>query len=478
VTFHPRSLAGRLLFWQISCATGILLALGLFFHGELRQIVVSSVDRNLHAKAQIFTGLVHLEQGEVELELSEIIAGEYVIPHSGHYYRVVRGKTILAASPSLANDDFTFQMGGGPAVSGARGERFFTSHGPAGEPVRVLNYSYQALGDQFDITLAESLAGGLFMIDTFSKFLMAAMAMGILLLSLMSWWIVRKSLAPLDRFTATIQTISHKNLDERIDTGMTVRELAGIARSFNDMLNRLGAVFESQKRLVADASHELKTPLAVIMTQCDVTLQKERNSGEYTEALRSVRREVTGVTRLVNDLLSLARLDAGLVVVTDGSGISVADLAAHAVRMTKQLALRQGVTVTITCTEALSVQGSRPALEEALLNLVENAIRYNRMGGEVRLAAASGEYGRIIIEVSDTGIGINEQEQKLIFDRFFRAAAVRGTEGSGLGLSIVKAIVEAHGGTVRVVSVPDQGSRFTIVLTAAQVADEDPKGSC
>ena len=466
MTLFPRSLTGRLLFWQIAGATGILLVLGLFFYGELRQIVVSSVDRTLHAKAQIFTGLMHEEHGRVELELSEIIAGEYVIPRSGHYYRVMKEKQILAASPSLADDHFAFVPTVAPSGIGATGERFFTSLGPAGEQVRVLRYHYQAFGDLFEITLAESLTGGLAMIDTFRQFLLVALPLGILLLSLMSWWIVRKSLAPLERFTATIETITHKNLVERLDTGMTVREMAGIAQSFNDMLDRLHHVFESQKRLVADASHELKTPLAVIRTQCDVTLQKERNPAEYAEALHSIRAEATSVTRLVNDLLSLARLDAGLVASTEATSISVAELAAHAVRMTAQLAAHLGVRITITSADSFTVRGSRPALEEALLNLVENAIRYNRPGGEVRLMAVPYESGQIAIEVHDTGIGISAADRERIFERFYRAAAFRNSDGSGLGLSIVKAIIEAHGGRVLVASDQGAGSKFTIILPA------------
>jgi len=467
MTLFPRSLTGRLLFWQITGAAGILLALGLFFYGELRQIVVSSVDRTLHAKAQIFTGLMHEEHGRVELELSEIIAGEYVIPRSGHYYRVMKDQMILAASPSLADDDFAFIPNVTLSGVGATGERFFTSHGPAGEPVRVLQYQYQAFGDLFEVTLAESLTGGLAMIDTFRQFLLAALPLGILLLSLMSWWIVRKSLTPLGRFSATIETITHKNLDERIDTGTTVRELAGIARSFNDMLDRLGHVFESQKRLVADASHELKTPLAIIRTQCDVTLHKERSTDEYGEALRTIRTETRNITLLVNDLLSLAKLDAGLMASTCFAPVRVRDLADHAVRLTAPLATRHEVRVTVAVDNTLQVRGVRSSLEEALLNLVANAIRYNRPGGEVRINAAPHGNEQVAIEVDDTGIGISTADRERIFERFYRAAAVRSSDGSGLGLSIVKAIIEAHGGRILVASDPGVRSNFTILLPAA-----------
>jgi heavy metal sensor kinase len=467
VSLLPPSLSGKLLFWQITCSAGILLAMVLFFYGELRQIVFASTDQTLHAKAQIFTGLLHEEHGRVELELSDIIAGEYVIPRSGHYYRVMTGETILAASPSLTDNGFTFVAEAASSEIKATGERLFTSRGPAGEPVRVLHYRFRAFGNLFEVTLAESLTGGLAMVDSFRRLLLLSMPLGILLLCATSWVIVRKALKPLSRFTATIETITHKNLDERIDPGATVRELAGIARSFNNMLDRLGHVFDSQKRLVADASHELKTPLAVIRTQCDVTLQKQRRPEEYDEAIRTIRAESQSMTRLVNDLLSLARLDAGGMTAAETAAVSVAELVNHAVRMTAQLALHREVRVVASVADSLRVRGTQSSLEEALLNLVENAIRYNHAGGDVAISACREGEEMIAIVVNDTGIGIGEQDQGRIFERFFRSATVRGCEGTGLGLSIVKAIAEAHGGEITVASEPARGSRFTLIVPAA-----------
>ncbi len=463
----PRSIAGRLLFWQIAVITTILLALGLFFYSELREIVVTSVDRTLHAKAQIFTGLLHEEHGKVELELSEVIAGEYVIPRSGHYYRVMKGDTLLAASPSLTDEKFTFAPFSDTADAGTPAERFYTATGPAREPVRVLQYQYQAFGSIFDITLAESLSDGQAMVETFRHFLQISLPLGILALCLTTWWITHTALSPLSRFSAIIETITHRNLDERLDTNRTVRELARLASSFNAMLDRLHHVFESQKRLVADASHELKTPLAVIRTQCDVTLQRERSPAEYGEAIRTIRTETRSITRLVNDLLSLARLDAGLVAAAGFAQVKVRDLVDHAIRMTAPLTTRQDVRITVAVDDTLQVRGVRSSLEEALLNLVENSIRYNHAGGEVRISGVINESGQVVIEVGDTGIGISPSDQERIFERFYRAAAVRSCDGSGLGLSIVKAIIDGHGGRIQVASEPGKGSSFTLILPSS-----------
>ena len=463
------AIAARLLIWQVSGVTVILLALGLFFYGELSQIVVSSVDRTLHAKAQIFTGLLHEEHGKVELELSDIIAGEYVIPRSGHYYRVLMGSALLAASPSLADENFPFVPTNTSTDSGGSAEKYANSIGPAGESVRVLHYHYRAFGTTFEITLAEKLTEGLAIVATFRNFLLITLPLGILVLGIATWWIIRTSLIPLAQFSATIETITHRNMDERLNTDRMARELTCVASSFNDMLDRLHQVFESQKRLVADASHELKTPLSVITTQCDVILQKERSPLEYVDAIRAIRLETRKITQLVNDLLSLARLDAGLVAATGFLPIFVQDLATHAVRLTAPLAAQLDIRVTAIVDETLQVSGVRSSLEEALLNVVENGIRYNHKGGEVSLIASLKENGQIAIEVTDTGIGIRSEDREKIFERFYRAASARNSDGSGLGLSIVKAIITGHGGRVVLDSEPGNGSKFTLILpTVAQ----------
>lgn len=475
---YPRSIAGRLLLWQISGVTAILLALGLFFYHELTQIVVSSVDRTLHAKAQIFTGLLHEEHGFVELELSDIIAGEYVIPRSGHYYRVLQGKTLLAASPSLADENFTFVPAGDVPDSGDSGERYHTAVGPAGETVRVLQYHYLAFGTTFEITLAENLSDGLSMVATFRRYLLFTLPLGIILLSITTWWIIRKALTPLAQFSTTIESISYKNLDERLETERTADELTRLATSFNAMLVRLHHVFESQKRLVADASHELKTPLAVITTQCDVTLQRERSRDVYVETVHSIRSETKNITRLVNDLLSLARLDAGLVSASRYEPVYLCDLVAYAIRLTSPLADEREICITAEIDTNLQISCVRTALEEALLNLVENGIRYNHAGGNVSISATANDCDELAIEVRDSGNGINSADMEHIFERFYRAAAERSNDGSGLGLSIVKAIIEGHGGRITAVSTAGEGSCFTLILPKKCVVPRRPTQNC
>lgn len=472
----PRSITGRLVFWFLCCSATLLIAAGAVLDREVKKIVFASVDRTLHSKLQIITGLLHEEHGAVEMELSEIIAGEYVIPRSGHYYRVMEGARILAASPSLVQDDFDFVPARSEAVASFPGESLSSSIGPDDEPVRVLRYRHEAFGTFFDITLAENLREGLGMIATYQGFLLLFIPSGIVILCLTAWWIARVSLEPLAAFSETIARITHKNLTERIDGDNTVQELTALAESFNGMLDRLHTVFESQKRLIADASHELKTPLSVIKTQCDVVLQRDRMAAEYIDALGTVRTVSEGMARLVRDLLSLARIDAGFVAASDFTTLSLNDCLDQAIEMAGQLARARKVDVRWTGATAISVMGSRTGLLEAFLNIIDNGIRYNREGGTVTITTGIAE-GNAVVTVTDTGMGIAPGDLPKIFQRFYRASTVRNTEGTGLGLSIAQSVLAAHGGAIRVERESGAGTRCTMLLPLGPREQQDQQNS-
>ncbi len=463
MAFPNRSISGRLVIWLFLCTSVVLITTGIFLYGEIGRIVITSVDRTLHSKLQIITGLLHEEHGRIELELSDVIAGEYVIPRSGHYYKVMDGSRLLAASPSLASDNFDFAPPSVPPTANRLGERTYNSTGPDGEPVRALRFEYPAFGKDFTITLAESLHDSYKIIAQFRRFLQIIIPLTIICLCVIAWWIVRNSLQPIGTFSMTIENITHRNLTERIDAESYAKELTVLAGSFNALLDRLHHLIESQRRLLADASHQLKTPLSVIRTQCDVALQRERNPEEYSDALDTIRAYSGTMARLINNLLSLARLDAGLISAEGFSPVPLKECIEEAVRTAMQLAEEHDVQITSAIDDTLCVMGSRTGLAEAFQNMIENGVRYNREGGAVTVNATK-EGGNAIVSIADTGLGIKESDQARIFERFYRAEEVRGMEGTGLGLSIVKSVISAHGGEITVRSEPGNGSHFTIML--------------
>ncbi|MDD2468245.1 MAG: ATP-binding protein [Desulfobulbus sp.] len=458
-----RSIRIRLFVWSFAFTALMLIAIGWFLLHEVKVIIIDAIDNALHSKEQLITGLLHVEHDDIDLELSEIILGEYSIPRSGHYYKVLLDGQILAASPSLVDEGFDLASGPLEFMNADKNIKVYTSTGPNKEPIRTLHHSFKAYGRTFDIFVAESIRDNIAMINAFQHFLLIVMPLCILTVCLVSGWIIKRSLKPLDVFSFSIRRITPKSLGDRLEVKAEAQELCGIAASFNEMLGRLQKAFESEQRLISDASHELKTPVSVIKAHCDVLLQKERTVDEYREALETIREISNNMGRLTKDLLSLARLDAGRFSPMGFREISLKNCVQKALRLTLPLAEHRSVNITLSLAEDLIVNGDEDRLSEAFLNLIENAICYNRENGSVEISAGK-ENGVVRLTVADTGTGIAEEDRERIFDRFYRADVARGTEGTGLGLSIVKSIIKNHHGTIEVESKPGRGSSFSVIL--------------
>ena len=458
-----KSIKCQLFFWSFTFTSALLLAVGLFLYYEVKAIVLHSVDHTLHSKMQMITGLLHEEHGMVELELTEVISGEYSIPRSGHYYRVIMNGKTLAASPSLVDNDYDLASGRLEYHDRRLKEKVFTSIGPDKEPIRVLEHDFEFLGRSFSVFVAESLADSLTMIRTFRQFLFVTIPASIFIVSLVGLWITTQSLKPIKTFSFRIKTITHKNLNKRIDTKKEAEELAVLADSFNEMLNRLQNAFEAEKRLISDASHELKTPVSVIKTHCDVLLQKERTKEEYIEALKTINTVSTNMANLIKDMLSIARLDSGILSTDDFKIASLNECIQQAVQLTEPLAEKKLVNIKIFIEDSISMMGDKDRITEALLNIIENAVIYNKDNGSVEITALKSN-GQINILIKDAGIGIKNGDLEKIFERFYRSDTSRSIEGTGLGLNIAKTIIEAHGGEIKVESEFGKGSCFTITL--------------
>ncbi len=454
------SIKGRLVLWFFLFICLFLLLLGGVLYKEVKTLIFSSVDHLLHSKSQIIKGLLHIEDGRVELELTEIIHGEYSIPRSGHYYKVVMDGDVLAASESLVDRDFDLTKAISSVKHIADNERFYTSIGPAGEPIRVLQSNFDFLGRKTTVYVAHSLQDSLDLLKRLRHFLIIAAPIIILLIGAGGYWIVSISLRPLRLFSQKIEKITHRTLEQRIEEP-DVKELKGLAISFNAMLQRLKVAFDIEKRILSDASHELKTPLSVIMAECDVTLQKKRTAEEYKDSLLTIKDKAEMMKKTLDNILNLARLDSGLLRSGEFREFLLSDCISHAIEMVKAFARQKDIDIIVNVESESTIRGDSDRLTEAFLNLLDNAIRYNRKGGSVEVSVKT-DSGSIEVSIKDTGMGIDKEDAEKIFDRFFRADSVRNTEGTGLGLSIVKEIIRAHGGEIRLESSPGKGSTFIL----------------
>jgi heavy metal sensor kinase len=287
----------------------------------------------------------------------------------------------------------------------------------------------------------------------------------LLLASLGGLWIANKALRPVDRLTRAAERIGSGNLSERVEESRSRDELGRLAATFNNMISKLEQAFERERRFTADASHELKTPLAVLRGDIEVTLRRERSVEEYKRTLSSSLEEIERLSNLADDLLTLARSDAGERTL-ELEPVRLDKLAAEAHAFIQPLASASGVAFNIeTLSSPVVIEGDAKRLKQLLVNLMDNAIKYTPSGGSARLRL-SVEDSSALIEISDTGRGIPAEALPRIFERFYRQSDPRDARvtGFGLGLAISKWIVQAHNGSIEAKSEEGRGSRFTVRL--------------
>jgi heavy metal sensor kinase len=282
-----------------------------------------------------------------------------------------------------------------------------------------------------------------------------------------SYWLAGRAFIPVDRLIRITRIINAGDLRQRVPVPRAHDEIRLLALTFNEMIDRLNEAFTRQKRFVADASHELRTPVTAIRSMAEVALNQATTPGDYISVLHEVGAETERLGHLINDLLALARADEGRTLL-DKQPVRLDLLAADVVATVEPLSVERGITLQVQAPEPITVLGDEARLIQVLMNLLDNAITYTDVGGQVTVTVES-RHDNACLTVSDTGFGIAQEDIPRIFDRFYRAdpARSRTTGGSGLGLAIVEWIVRAHGGTITVESQVGHGSTFTVTLPLA-----------
>ncbi len=275
------------------------------------------------------------------------------------------------------------------------------------------------------------------------------------------WWVATRAIQPINQISATAIKIAGGDLSQRINAANTDNELGRLAGVLNSTFARLEAAFAQQARFTSDASHELRTPVSVILSQTQTALSRERPGSEYREALEACERAARRMRNLTESLLQLARLDAGQEPIKR-ERFDLSRVVRDCVELVRPLAAERGIQIQreVPLMECL---GDAERIGQVVTNLLTNAIHFNRNQGEVRVAARI-EGDAVFLTVADTGQGILAEDLPHLFERFYRADKSRSRiQGrNGLGLAICKAIVDAHGGSIEVSSQPGTGSTFTV----------------
>lgn len=274
--------------------------------------------------------------------------------------------------------------------------------------------------------------------------------------------IAGRILRPIRRISDSALAINQgHDLKRRIEVGKGKDELQQLANNFNGMIERLDNAFQSERQFTSDASHELRTPIAVILAQCELTLEQDCTVEEYKESLTVVERQGRKMSKMINEMLDFARLELK----ADQYEMVEMDLTELVESVCEDMALirENNISLETAVEQEVYYTGNRGLLTRLLSNLITNAYRYGKENGHI-LVSLSRQNGSIYLAVKDDGVGIKKEEQDRIFDRFYQADNSRTGAGTGLGLAMVKEIARFHNGTITVESEPDKGSIFTLKL--------------
>ncbi len=449
----PKSIRWRLQFWYGALLVAVLCGFGFTaFHLE-RARQFRRIDEGLQQRMSVLVDALRGGPGReaerrprIDVRLSPAQSALFAAD-SGYYFVIwMRGKDPVLRSAAAPVE--VPQPKNGGVVARMRGE--FRESFLFAAPVDCVLVGRSIAAEQADLrTLAAALAavGGV---------VLAAGLLG-------GGWLVARAIRPVEDISTTAAKIAAGDLSQRIGTADTDSELGRLAGVLNSTFARLETSFAQQARFTADAAHELRTPVAVILTQTQSALARERPAAEYRETLEACQRATQRMRRLIESLLELARLDAGQEPLRreqcDLSGI-----AADGIEHIRPLAAARGIIIHSDFSPAPCL-GDAERIAQVLTNLLSNAIDYNHDGGELRVTTKR-QNGTAILTVSNTGPGIFAEDLPHIFERFHRADKARTSAAghSGLGLAIAQAIVQAHGGSIEAASEPGNGAEFTVRL--------------
>ena len=332
-------------------------------------------------------------------------------------------------------------------------------------PLRIMSGNVAAGGHSYTIQVAEAMDDYYEAVGRFRVGLLVLAPLLLIAASVAGYWMSRRALAPVDQITKAAQNIHAHNLSARVTFPESGDEVQRLGETLNAMLERIDSAMKKTFQFTADASHELRTPVALMRTRAELALRHPRTEAEYCETIEQLHAELVRTSGLVERLMLLSRADSGAMLLRF-SPLDLTEIVRDVVQQTAALAEHKQVSVQANLAEgAVRINGDPQFLRQLLMILIDNALKYTPAPGSVTVALTKTETSAIV-SVSDTGIGIEATDLENIFDRFYRADKARSREsgGAGLGLAIGRWIAESHGGTIAVESKPGAGSSFRVTL--------------
>ncbi len=480
---HFRSLRFKLTLWYVLILGILLISFSTFLYFTLSKSLHRDVDNKLRSLAELIAsesssplskfGFGSIEQAlETSMNLKPIGKFIQVLDESGK---------IGPKSDNLKNVQLPISLNA--LRNASKGLITYETNRSIGNtPLRIITFPVVENNHVTKIVqIASSLEEVEDALNTLFIILIITVPLALMVAILGGEFLAHKALKPVDHITQTARMITSQNLNQRIDPPKVKDEISRLAETFNEMISRLDQSFRQIKQFSSDASHELKTPLTILKGEVEVTLRKERTTQEYRQTLKSNLEEINRMSQIVEDLLLLSKADTGQIRLNK-EDIDLTEILNEVVAQMDLLARSKRLNLSASNHhQNIHILGDALRIRELFINLIENGIKYTEEGGSIHVTVqkeyppsvrnqsdlVEGEGEKFVkIIVSDSGIGIAEEDRERIFNRFFRVDKARSREqgGSGLGLSICKWIVEAHQGEIKVESELGKGSSFIVTL--------------
>jgi heavy metal sensor kinase len=450
----------RLTAWYLLSLALIITLFAISSWYAMKASMYHSIDRDLSYRMQAVVPFIKSHSLDTPESFKKTFANSSDSSVVGVFVQITDAAPhVLYESDVLSSHRVPVFPRGSPDGSISR-----TTVNERGWAVRVASRRITVNGVELTVHVVEPLRDLLSALHELTLYFVLLVSAALLLTAVTGYWISRRALAPVEQIRQEAEAIAPTNLTARLKEPRIDDELRRLAQTLNSMLSRIEAGFRSVQQFTADASHELRAPLAFIITAGDVSLRRPRSREELAAALSKIVTEARRMSKLVEDLLALARGDAQPLSVTEENSDLTALLRDVTDRLAPAAAMK-GLQLQATLpNDAVQVCGAASDLRRLFLILVDNAIKYTD-NGTIRVALEL-EEDRVKIDVSDTGIGIEPSSLPHIFDRFWRADKVRSRAegGVGLGLALATQIVQRHHGSIAVESVAGEGSSFIVRL--------------
>jgi len=444
-----RSIKAKLIVLYSLVMITVLSVLSIVLFISLRNIVYKPIDSNLLKRAKLIDSMI--KNNSFRFSFSDINGNKYSFSfsdnrlwvyssrYSKYFFQIrsLEGET-LEKSLSLGKMSLPFN----------KNFKKFENINFKGKTLRLLNYVDPY--DKMIIQIAYDADREAKILSNFTLLLFVSIVLIMITSAIGGFVVSNKALKPINDISLKISRISNENLNESISVDGVPYELEVLVSSFNDMLKRLDKAFKQQKRFISDISHELKTPLSVILMQADMALKKERSGDEYKKAIESIREKTDMMSKLIEKMLLLASLESKYNKMSF-SDVSLEDLIKEAIALFAHKADKRGIEINMDIKDRCMVKADKLTLLEVFSNIFDNAIKYNKENGRVDVSIKKIDRFAVV-EVKDTGIGIPKDRLGKITEEFYRVDESRSkqTSGFGLGLSIVKRIVELHRGKLEI----------------------------